>query len=41
MNKGIFIGIGTVVRMACGLVLLTALLVWNALLQAGDALRKQ
>jgi hypothetical protein len=40
MNKGIFIGIGTVARMACGLVLLAALLVWNALLQTGDALRK-
>jgi hypothetical protein len=41
MNRGIFIGIGTVLRMACGLALLAALLVWNALLQLRDALRKR
>jgi hypothetical protein len=40
MNKRIFIGIGTVARMACGLALLAAVLVWNALLQTGDAFRK-
>jgi hypothetical protein len=38
MNKGIFFGIKAVARMVCGLALLGLLLMWHALLRAGDTL---